>query len=35
VLAYTSYENQRQTQVIILQVEKQQEAMSTTGYAYA
>ncbi|MEH2054601.1 MAG: CHASE2 domain-containing serine/threonine-protein kinase [Nostoc sp.] len=28
VLAYTSYQNQRQTQVIILQVEKQQEAIA-------
>ncbi|MEH2160831.1 MAG: CHASE2 domain-containing serine/threonine-protein kinase [Nostoc sp.] len=35
VIACTSYYNQRQTQVIILQVEKQQEVMSTTGYAYA
>ncbi|MBN3910652.1 MAG: CHASE2 domain-containing protein [Nostoc sp. NMS1] len=28
VIAYTSYQNQRQTQVIILQVEKQQEAIA-------
>ncbi|MHC5599657.1 MAG: CHASE2 domain-containing protein [Nostoc sp.] len=28
VFAYTSYQNQRQTQVIILQVEKQQEAIA-------
>ena len=28
VLAYTSYQNQRQTQVIILQVQKQQEAIA-------
>ncbi|AVH69933.1 CHASE2 domain-containing protein [Nostoc sp. 'Lobaria pulmonaria (5183) cyanobiont'] len=28
VIAYTSYQNQRQTQVIVLQVEKQQEAIA-------
>ncbi|MBD2679811.1 MULTISPECIES: CHASE2 domain-containing protein [Nostoc] len=28
VIAYTNYENQRQTQIIILQVEKQQEAIA-------
>ncbi|MEH1787578.1 MAG: CHASE2 domain-containing serine/threonine-protein kinase [Nostoc sp.] len=28
VIAYTSYQNQRQTQIIILQVEKQQEAIA-------
>ncbi len=28
VMAYTNYENQRQTQIIILQVEKQQEAIA-------
>ncbi|MEH2084832.1 MAG: CHASE2 domain-containing serine/threonine-protein kinase [Nostoc sp.] len=28
IIAYTSYQNQRQTQVIVLQVEKQQEAIA-------